>query len=312
MEKQSQSFRSKIIMPLAVLMLAVVIGVFVINKKQQEVKQLNSANVELETVIGERDSVVNELISAFDSIEQNLTFINERRGKLVIENNETTNPSKKEAIIRDIQLMNTMLEESSLEIEELEKKLKDSGIQLRSFKNKIASLNKNINSQNSQIDEFKLQIEQQNERIALVTLQKDSLQNQVLSFRDSINYRKEILAQKDELIHQQVNEINKCFFASGTYKELFDNGVVSKEGGFLGFIGKNKILQNNMNEEYFTQLDIVENRSITLNAKKANLISEHPTSSYKLVEEDGLITKLEIEYPEEFWRITNYAVIEVK
>lgn len=312
MEKKNQSFKSKIITPLAVLVLAIIVGVIIINRKQQEVKQLNSENVELENVIDERDSVVNELISTFDSIEENLSFVNERRSSLVIENIETNDPLKKEAIINDIQLMNEMLEESSLKIEELEKMLSRSGVNLRSFKNKIASLNKTIESQNIQIVELQTQIEEQHEKIALVILQKDSLRNEVLSYQDSMSYKEEIVAAQDTLIKQQIAELNKGFYAYGTYQELSENGVVSKDGGFLGLFGKNKILQNDLNEEYFTQLDIVENRSITLNSKKVNLISEHPVNSYTLVEEDGLITKLEIEIPEDFWKITSYAVIEVK
>lgn len=312
MKQKDQSFKSKIITPLAVLLLAIIVGVIIINRKQQEVKQLNSENVELENVIDERDSMVNELISTFDSIEENLSFVNERRSNLVIENIETSDPLKKEAIIKDIQLMNRMLEESSLKIEELEKMLSKSGINLRSFKNKIARLNNQIETQNIQIVELKTQIEEQNEKIALVRFQKDSLQNQVIAFQDTIIHKDEILIQKDELIDQQVNELNKGFFAYGTYKELFENGVLSKDGGFLGLFGKNKVLQSDLNEAYFTQLDIVETRSIPLNSKKVNLISEHPANSYTLVEEDGLITKLEIEIPEDFWKITNYAVIEVK
>jgi hypothetical protein len=42
------------------------------------------------------------------------------------------------------------------------------------------------------------------------------------------------------------------------------------------------------------------------------VISEHPVSSYSLVEENGQIAYLQIDNPEEFWKISKYAVIEVK
>lgn len=306
----SNSKRLSTVIFIAVILITVVGGVVLMNQKQQQIKQLNSDNTQLGSVLSERDSVVNALISTFDSIEGNLTFINERRSQLVLENSET-NRSQNESILKDIKMMNTMLEESSKEIEALEKKLKDSGFQVKSFRNKIASLNKSIEQQNNQIVDLQLHVEEQNMRLAMVTHQKDSLQNEVISFRDSINQKDEFLVQKEEIIMQKVNQINKGFFASGTYKELFENGVVLKEGGFLG-IGKNKIMKDNLNEDYFTQVDIFENRIIPLNAKKVNLISEHPSNSYKLIEEDGLITQLEIEIPEDFWKITHYAVIEVK
>lgn len=295
---------------LAVIVIAVLSGVILINQKQQKIKQLDATNTQIGNVLAERDSAVNELISAFDSIEHNLTFINERRSQLVLESKEA-NPSKTKSIIKDIKLMDRMLEESSQEIASLEKKLKDSGFQLKSFRNKIAALTKTVEEQNYEIEAFKLYIEKQNTSLAMVTYQNDSLHNEILSFLDSINHRDQVLVQKEEIISQKVNEINRGFFASGTYKELSKNGVVSKEGGFLG-IGKNKILRNNLNEDYFTQVDITESKSFPLNAKKVNLISEHPIDSYKFVEEDGLITKLEIQIPEDFWKITHYAVIEVK
>lgn len=295
----------------AVAFLAIVIGgIIMVNKGKLEISQLSSEKTGLEEVLFERDSMVNDLISTLDTIESNLTFINEKRSQLVLENSEST-LSKKESIIRDIKMMNAMLEESSKEMEELEKKLKNSGIQLSSFRNKIAKLNENIEQQNAQIVDLSIQVEQQKVMLAEVTYQKDSLQNQVVAFGDTITYKEEIIVQKEEIITQQVNELNKAYIASGTFRELNDNGVVSKEGGFLG-LGKNKTLLDDFNEDYFTKIDITENRSIPLNAKKVKLISEHPANSYKLIEEDGKITKLEIEIPEDFWKISPYAVIEVK
>ena len=296
---------------MVILLLAIIIGsVIVFNKNSKKINHLNSENTKLENVLYERDSLVNEFISAFDTIENSLTFINERRSQLVLENNEVSS-TQKDRIIRDIQMMNTMLEESSKEIMELEKRLKNSGIQINSLKNKIASLTQSIEQQNSQIVALQTQIEKQNTQIAEVNSQNDSLHKEVLAIKETVKEKEEVIEQKEEVISQQISELHKGFLAFGTIKELTDNGVVSKQGGFLG-IGRNKILNDELNENYFTKIDITENRSIQLNAKKVNLISDHPVNSYRLVEEDGLITKLEIDTPEDFWKITSYAVIEVK
>lgn len=284
-------------------------GIILINK-QSKIKELSSKNAELGSVLQVRDSVVSDLISAFDTIENNLTFINQRRSQLVIENMEKGR-SQKESLINDIKMMNTMLEESSAKINELEQKLSKSGVELKSFKNKIAALSKKIELQNQQIEDFKFQIEEQNEQLAMFKSRNEDLQNRVITVRDSVKLKQEIVDQKEEIIVQKVNELNKGFFAMGTYKELFANGLVFKEGGLLG-IGKSKTLKNNFNDEYFTPINIAEDKVIPLNARKVNLISDHPANSYRLVEENGLITQLEIEVPEDFWKISHYAVIEVK
>jgi len=119
------------------------------------------------------------------------------------------------------------------------------------------------------------------------------------------------LQVKEQLIEEKTNELNKGYVAFGTFKELAANGVVTKDGGFLG-IGKHVSLQNNLDEAYFTQLDIRDTKTIPLFTNKATIISEHPDSSYTFIEEDGVIAYLEIENPDEFWKISKYAVIELK
>jgi chromosome segregation ATPase len=310
MELKNKSSQKLTAALLAVLFVIVIIGGFTINKHKKAIHQLTSDNTLLEISVQERDSMVNEFIATLDTIESSLTFINQKRSQLVLKNNEITG-TQKDAIISDIQLMNTMLEESSKKIADLELKLKKSGIQLASFKKKIADLANNIEQQNNLIAELKLQYHNQNVQLAMVNLKKDSLESEVLAFRDTLQHKIEMLVQKDEIISQQSMELNKGYFTFGTIKELTDHGVISKHGGFLG-IGRNTTLLNNFNEDYFTKINKSERNSIELNAKKANLISEHPSNSYKLIEEDGLITKLEIETPEDFWKISQYAVIEIK
>jgi uncharacterized coiled-coil protein SlyX len=295
---------------LAVLLLAVIVGSVVVNKFNKQVNLLSEENNALEEVINERDSLVNEFIAAFDTIESSLTFINERRSQLVLDNNETT-PTQREAIIQDIKMMNEMLVESSLEIEELEKKLKKSGVQMQSLRNKIASLNKRIEQQNTYIAELQGQVEEQKVMLAQASDQNMKLQGEVSSMKDTVVVKEQIIDEKEEIIALQTEELNKGYIAYGTIKELKEAGVVQKEGGFLG-LGKSKMLQSNINEDYFTRLDITEDRTFALNAKKVKIISDHPADSYRLIEENGLITKLEIDAPEDFWKISNYAVIEVK
>lgn len=292
------------------ILVLIVASLALINRSKSEVKDLSAEKIELQNSLENRDSVVNELLGAFDSIENNLTYINKKRSQLIVDNRESK-PSQHENIIRDIRLMDDLLIENSLKIEELEKKLKDSGIQLKVFKNKIAGLNKRIKQQNVQIAELKMYVQDQDKMLIALNSQNDTLEQTLIAFRDTIAVKEEIILQKEEIIEKHISMLNKGFFASGTYKELFEKGVLTKQGGFLG-IGKNKILQSNLNDDYFTEVDITQNRTIPLNAKKINLISEHPVNSYKLIEEDGLITKLEIEIPEDFWKITHYAVIEVK
>jgi DNA repair exonuclease SbcCD ATPase subunit len=289
---------------LAVLLLAIVVaGGIILNKKTETINDLNVQKTDLNSTLESRDSLVNELVGAFNEIEDSLTFINEKRGQIKLETREG-NPNQKEAIIADIRLMNEMLEASSKKIDELNKKLKSSGINIRSFKSRIDKLTKNIEEQNQNILALQTELEKRDSKIAEMNEQVAQLENNVALKSDS-------LMQKSHIIEEKENELNKAYFASGTVKELEENGVLTREGGFLG-IGKHKAIKDNINSSYFTQLDQRNTLSFPIFSKKAKVISEHPDSSYRFVYQDDLIAYLEIENPNEFWKISKYAVVEVK
>jgi len=293
-----------IITALVIVVFAVIGTIYIYTQKQSEVDSLAIENSNLNELIEGRDSIVNELVTAFNDIENNLKFIKEKRKQLSIEQNQEGSVDQKKAIIADINLMNQMLEESSKHIEELEKKLKSSGIQLNSFKQKIASLTQTVSDQSSEMDELRRVIEEKDNLVADLNQKVETMEFEIAKQTDTIE-------SKLNVINQKTTELNTAHIAYGTYKELKEKGLLTKEGGFL-WIGQNKTIQENFDDEYFTELDIRETKTIPLHSKKATIISEHPVNSYTLVEEDGQISYLQIEDPQEFWKISKYAIIEVK
>jgi predicted nucleic acid-binding Zn-ribbon protein len=292
-----------IVIAAVILVVAIFGGVYLYTQKQAQLKSLSSEKTALFEQMQAKDSLMNDLENTFSEIENNLTFIKEKRSKLSIEEGEGVKDQKKE-LLADITLMNTMLEESSKKIDELETKLKKSGINMRAFEKRIAALNSDISTQNNQIAELQQMIEQKDFQIAeletKITEQNEFLANQTDS-----------LARESQRLAERTNELNTGHVAYGTFQELKEKGLLTKEGGFLG-LGSNKVVNNQFDEDYFTTLDIRDTKVIPLHAKKAQVISEHPTDSYSLVEEEGQIAYLQIDNPDEFWKISKYAVIEVK
>jgi DNA repair exonuclease SbcCD ATPase subunit len=267
-------------------------------------------NVGLNETIELRDSLVNEMTSTFEQIEENLSFVRNKRDQMILKPQEGQE-NQKEMLVADIKLMNEMLEESSKKIEELDKKLKNSGFEIKSFKNKIAQLNKSIEEQNNSIQQLRAEIEQRDYKISEMDSQIASLQTDIAEKEDSLFSKSQAIANKSQTIVEKENEINKAFVAVGTHDQLIKNGVLTKEGGFLG-IGKNIVIRDDLNQDYFTKLDIRNTNQFPLNSKKVKLISEHPVNSYTLVEENDKIAYLEIENPDEFWKLTKYVIVETK
>ncbi len=292
-----------VIIAAAVLVIAIVGGIYMYSQQKAQIFALSSEKSELFQQMQQQDSVLNDMEDTFSEIEKNLTFVKEKRNQLSIDNSEGA-VNEKEELISDIALMNEMLDESSKKIEELEARLKKSGINLRAFERRIASLNESIESQNKQMAELQQIIEQKDFQIAEFESKVAELNDQMTVQNDSLNRESERLVNK-------TTELNTGHVAYGTFQELKDKGVLSRSGGFLG-IGTSKTLNSEFDDDYFTSLDIRDTKIIPLHAKKAQVISEHPVDSYSLIEEEGQIAYLQIDNPDEFWKISKYAVIEVK
>jgi len=292
------------------LLLVIAIAGIIILKNKTQIELLNLQNSNLNATIEVRDSLVNDMTSTFDEIEQNLTFVRDKRAQMIVVPQEGVK-NQKQILVADVKMMNEMLEESSKKIDELEKKLKSSGIEIKSFKNKIDKLNLMITEQDNNIQQLRTEIEQRDYKIAEMDVQLVSLQRDIASKNDSIVIKSQIIAEKSQTIAERENEMNKAYFVAGTYDQLVDKGVLTKEGGFLG-ISKNKAIRDDLKESNFAELDMRNTSQFPLNTKKAKLISEHPGNSYRLVEQNDKIAYLEIENPQEFWKLTKYVIVETK
>jgi hypothetical protein len=78
-------------------------------------------------------------------------------------------------------------------------------------------------------------------------------------------------------------------------------------------LGRTESLVNDITDSLFAQIDITQLKYIPVNSREAKLITEHPTGSYEFIREgDDVIASIEIKDPELFWKISRYAVVELK
>jgi len=213
--------------------------------------------------------------------------------------NPEISKDKKEEIIREIQLIQDMIDQNKKKLASLNSQLHASGVKIASLQARIDTLDAHIAIRDTNIEELKMELVDRNFEIG-------QLNEKVGDMEISI-------AEKDTKIGQQTAEMNKAFVVSGTYKDLKEKGLLDKEGRILGLGGKESLQENSLNDQLFTQIDITETRTIPVNSKDARLVTEHPANSYELIkDDDGKIAFLEIKDPVIFWKISRYAVVEVR
>lgn len=253
-----------------------------------------------------RDSLINEWVNTLIKVEEDLITLQGKEASLIQKSNDPElTPSLRESILTEIQEVNTLLQKNKEKIAALNKKLQNSGIQISSLQKKVNTLEQSIAIRDSFIDDLKTSL-----------VDRDFILSELNSVVDSLNTSikeaENILAEQNNILDQQHNLLNTAFVITGNPKELEEKGIITREGGFLG-LGKSKNLSPDLPQGIFEEVKISDTYQIAVNAEEIALISEHPSESYRVVSSDSIQSSyLEITNPEEFWKITRYAVVEIK
>ena len=303
MENTQKTLVATIILASFVLIVGLIGGLYVYNQKEAEINSLLVEKANSEQMMLLKDSVMGDMDNSFFEIENNLRLIKEKRNQISMIKSEG-GKTRKQAIIDDINLLDNLMDENNKKIADLEQKLRKSGLNLKSYEKRLQSLTETIESQNLEIAELKKIVESKNITLAELDSKIQNMNSNMAQQADTINFKQKVIVNKTDIL-------NTAHVKVGTFKELKAEGILDREGGILG-IGSSKAIQENFDPSHFTTLDIRQTKTIPVNAKKASVISEHPNNSYSMVEENGQVAYLEIKDPQEFWRISKYAVIQVK
>ena len=236
--------------------------------------------------LNEKDAAIQELVSSFNEIQENLNTIKEKEKIISKVTSDGDVKSKEDQIKEDIQSIYDLMAKNKDRIGSLSKKLKNSKLKIDGLEKMIDNMQVTLNLKDSEIEELKTKIEGLNVELSNLTTNYKAVENES---------------------NQKTEIINTAFYAIGTSKELKEKNVITKEGGIIG-LGKTTKLSSDFNKDYFTKINIEKTTSINLGAKKIKILTTHPSNSYKLIGEKP-IEKLEITNTKEFWSASKYLVI---
>ena len=247
---------------------------------------IENVNGSLNGKLTEKDAAIQELVSSFNEIQENLNTIKEKEKIISKVTSDGDVKSKEDQIKEDIQSIYDLMAKNKDRIGSLSKKLKNSKLQIDGLEKMIENMQATLSLKDSEIEELKTKIEGLNVELSNLTTNYKAVENES---------------------NQKTEIINTAFYAIGTSKELKEKNVITKEGGIIG-LGKTTKLSSDFNKEYFTKINIEKTTSINLGAKKIKILTTHPSNSYKLIGEKP-IEKLEITNTKEFWSASKYLVI---
>ena len=249
-----------------------------------------------------RDSTIVGFLNDFSEIQANLDSIKKIEKLVTVQSasGRELNANQKKLILEDITLLNDLLKRNKELTASLQKKLKDSNL-------KVGNLEKTMKEMQVMVDNLEAQTQEKDGEILVLKEDVRKLNVDISSLNEKIAAVETQSQQKTQTIETQTNTMNKAYYAFGTTKELKENGIIEKSGGFIG-MGKTPVMLKDFNRDYFTEIDIRNFDYLRLMAKKAKLITVHPADSYHFTGNKSSDT-LFIDNSAEFWKASKYLVV---
>ena len=269
---------------------------------QKELDAQKATIDSLQGVVDSKDAELDDLFQMLNEIEGNLSMINSKYSsvqEMRRNNTEGTYNHKKE--IAD-------------QMSSIESIMADNKAKIAQLNSRVSSLNKKNADLQAYITKLEERSAAQEQQIAELLTELENNKVVIKGLNKNVSELTASNQQKDDYIAQQMADANRAWFIVGTYSDLKDAGIVNKTGGFIG-IGRRQGTMADMPTELFTEIDRTKVTTITVNQKRAQVISKHPENSYELVadeEESNVTAYLRILNPTLFWKYTDYLVISTK
>lgn len=262
-------------------------------KKEAEAMKAKNDSLMAQTM--QKDEAINEFIATVNDIQGTLDTIKMKQNIInlsTIKNGELK-LSARDQIKSDITSIYMLMEKNRKELSDLTHKMKASNMKVTELQKLVGRLQKDIADKNTEIETLRDKLAKLNIIIETANLRADTLSNVVKNQSGRLNEQQQTLAQQEAAL-------NTAYYIVGTEKDLKKKGV----------IGKGKLLSD-FNKALFTKIDIRKLTEVSILSKKAKVISNHPTSSYKLVGDKKIIQSLQITDYTAFWSNVRYLVIVV-
>ncbi len=279
--------------PLAALIVAT--GCTSKEKLEKAEQQSAELNTELQATLATQDS----LFALINEISEGMNQIKDMEHIIATPGLNGDTQSGRAELRNDMASIRQALQQRRERLAQLEENLKNSNGKNATLMKTIENLKQQISSQESEIAQLNSKLSAAGVEIASLGAKVDSLSSTVTAVTTE---REEARQEATQL----TDELNTCYFAIGTKKELQDNQIIQ-----TGFLRKTKIMEGDLEKNYFTRAYKRTLVSIPLHSKKAEVMTKQPKDTYEIVEGDQGQKILKILDPARFWELSNFLVVKV-
>jgi predicted nucleic acid-binding Zn-ribbon protein len=247
-----------------------------------------------------KDEQLTAITEAVAAVEDNMMAIRGRERTIrMLEHIQV--PNRVVYIKQVLEEINNYLLQNRKIITKLEVKMSD-GTKTVDNTRIVASLRTTVSQIESESQDLKQQITSLNSKIG-------DLNNTIKQKDLELEKRTEELQNKQAQLDERTRQLNTGFWTAGSYHNLLEKGVLVKAGGVLG-VGKTLRLADKLERSDFNAINIRYSNLIDVGTgSKAQLVTVHPTDSYRLEQEGNGNFQVVIVDPSKFWSLSKYLVV---
>jgi chromosome segregation ATPase len=263
---------------------------------KKEAEAMKAKNDSLMSQTMQKDEAINEFIATVNDIQGSLDTIKMKENIINLSTNKSgeLKLSAKDQIKTDITSIYMLMEKNKKEMADLTRKLRSSNMKVTELQKLVDRLQKDVNDRNVEITALRDKLAKLNITIEEANMRVDTLTRVVKTQSGKLSEQQQTLAQQEAAL-------NTAYYVIGTEKDLIKNGIIAK----------NDKLLPDFNKVLFTKVDIRKLTEISILSKKAKVLSNHPSASYKLVGDKKIIQSIQINDYKAFWSNVRYLVIMV-
>jgi chromosome segregation ATPase len=259
-------------------------------------KELTARNDSLTVALNEKNVALDQAMQAIADIQEGFRVINEAEGRVAIQSQGAEGITDAQRLKEDILFIQQKMADNRKQIEDLQKKLATGGAETANLRKVLANLQKELEAKVVRIAALQGELASKNIRIA-------ELDSAVVMLTGDVNALQEITDVQQGVIEQQITQLNTAWYVYGTAKELKEQNIL-KNGKVLS--------STEFNKNYFTEIDVRDDKVFPLYAKHAKLLTAHPDGSYEFTKDDEKLLTFHIIDADAFWSVSRYMVIQVR
>jgi chromosome segregation ATPase len=262
---------------------------------EKKAQELQARNDSLMSQTLQKDEAINEFIASINEIQGTLDTIKMKENIITLSTDKggELKVSAKEQIKSDITTIYSLMMKNKETLNALQKKLRNTNLKVDELNKMVERLQKDITAKTAEIEALR-------DKLAKMNIEIDEANLQISNLSETVKTQTGQIENQTQTIQQQEEALNTAYYIIGTSKDLKKNGIIKND----------KILPD-FNKDLFTKINIQKTTEISILSKGAKVLSNHPSSSFKLIGDKKTVQSLQILDNKAFWANSKFLVIVI-